>query len=251
MSNYELEILIGGRPINVYNHNGNYFVEGRKGSKYELKVINNSWVRIEAVLSVDGLSVTTDGPAGPANSGYVVPARSSIVIPGYRRNSDNVAEFLFSEKKHSYSAITGQGSNNVGAIGLMVFEEEIAYTYNPIGGNIINNSLRNMGSTVLNATLESTVSSSAASLSSNCNEQFSLGTTWGNEITHKVKEVSFNRADKNTPNSIITIYYDTRQALEARGIRVVSNSAKRYESVLPNPFPGFTGCTPPPGWRSK
>jgi hypothetical protein len=156
----------------------------------------------------------------------------------------------FQKKKHSYSAATNQGIDNVGAIGLMVFEEEIiAYpTTIPYASG---GSIRSMDNMVFNscATLESSVGSSAGLNVPVADDQFSLGTTWGNEITHKVKRVSFNRANKLHPNNIITIYYDTRQALEARGIRLLSNSVKRFNAELPNPFPGYTGCTPPPGWR--
>ena len=54
MSKYEAQILVRDRPVRVFKHEGDFFIEGRKGSSFELKFINNTWDRIEVVISVDG-----------------------------------------------------------------------------------------------------------------------------------------------------------------------------------------------------
>ncbi len=56
-NNVELRLLIKGRPAQEFFHNGNTFLEGREGSNFEVEVINRNPFRIEAVISVDGLSV--------------------------------------------------------------------------------------------------------------------------------------------------------------------------------------------------
>lgn len=128
MANYEVEVLVNGKPVKQFRHKGDIFVEGRKGSKFELRFTNNTWRRIEVIPSVDGLSVIDGQPSGAASEGYVVPGRDSIVIPGWRLNNDAVAEFVFNDKERSYVSQTGQGKANAGVIGFMVFEEEVSLT---------------------------------------------------------------------------------------------------------------------------
>lgn len=270
MSNhdFEVEVLVRGRPIKVFKHKGDFYVEGRKGSAYELKIYNNTWKQVEVVPSVDGMSVMEDGPAGPQNSGYLVPARSSIVIPGFRRNNSAVAEFMFAGKQNSYANAMGEGTQNVGVIGFMFFKEKEVYQppYEPwnnimIGssaGGMTFNSCNTMGSTLRHTSDAPTKGSrrirpDAESVNVvSTSDSFELGTDWGNEVTHNVQEVQFTRDNPDHPDKIITIYYDSKRGLESRGIQVVAPTVKpKYQS--PNPFPGYTetGCTPPPRWRRK
>lgn len=130
MANYEVDILVNGKPIKQFRYKGDYFIEGRKGSNFELKFTNNTWKRVEVVPSVDGLDVIDGEECGIESSGYVVNARDSITIPGWRLDNDTVAEFIFKDKKKSYASRSGKGTSNVGAIGFMVFEEK-QYVYIP------------------------------------------------------------------------------------------------------------------------
>lgn len=124
MSNYEVDVLVNGKPIKQFRHKGTRFIEGRKGSDFEIRFKNNTWRRIEVVASVDGLSVINGKPCGTESEGYLVPARQSITIPGWRLNNDAVAKFVFNDKSRSYTAQMGHGKQNAGVIGFMVFEEE-------------------------------------------------------------------------------------------------------------------------------
>ncbi len=131
MSNYQVDVLVNGKPIRKFRHKGDAFIEGRKGSTFELRFTNNTWKRVEVVVSVDGLSVINGKPCGVESEGYVVAARESVVIPGWRLHNDAVAEFVFNDKDRSYTAATGEGTTNAGVIGVMVFEEEVK-AYIPI-----------------------------------------------------------------------------------------------------------------------
>lgn len=261
MSNhdFEVEILVFGRPVKVFKHQGQFFVEGRRGSAYELKIYNNTWSRVEVVASVDGMSVMEDSPAGPQNSGYVIPARSSIIIPGFRRNNSAVAEFVFSDKRDSYANAMGAGTQNVGAIGFMFFKEKVAYTYTVVNqpfhqyplGTSINTAIGVYSSNLISHNISSTSCNTGRSVGSTP-DSFELGTDWGNEVQHNVREVQFSRENPSHPDKIIVVYYDSRRGLEARGIRVVESTVRpKYET--PNPFPGYTepGCNPPPGWTGR
>ncbi len=130
MADYEVDILVNGKPIRQFRYKGDHFVEGRKGSNFELKFTNNTWKRVEVVPSVDGLDVIDGEECGTESSGYVVNARDSVTIPGWRLDNDTVAEFIFKDKKKSYASRSGKGTANVGAIGFMVFEEK-QYVYIP------------------------------------------------------------------------------------------------------------------------
>ena len=122
---YELNVLVKGRPINEYPHNGQLFVEGRDGSNFEIEFKNLSPLRVEAVLAVDGLSVIDGSEAGPTSSGYVVEPYGKVRIPGWKLSDEQVAAFVFSGKKKSYAAQTGSGSTrNTGVLGAMVFAEK-------------------------------------------------------------------------------------------------------------------------------
>src|SRR5580765_4744887 len=89
-----LKVLVKNRPIDNYFHQGKTYIEGRKGSEYELEYTNPTAHRQKIIVSVDGLNVCS----GDNNweKGYVVEPYQNLIIPGWRKDSDNVAKFIFS-----------------------------------------------------------------------------------------------------------------------------------------------------------
>ena len=131
-------VLINGRQIDEYQKDGKFYVEGRKGSDYELKFQNTSGTRKKVVFSVDGLNILT----GDKNwsKGYVVDPWATVVIPGWRKDGSNVAKFMFSSVESSYNQHNDSGDkNNVGVIGAMVFTEKVKPmpTYNVVYDPIV------------------------------------------------------------------------------------------------------------------
>jgi hypothetical protein len=122
-NNIELNVLVKGKPITEYRHNSQIFVEGRDGSDFELQVRNLNNFRVEAIVSVDGLSVLDGKDAGPASSGYVLEANETIAIPGWKLNDAQVASFRFAGKKGSYANQSTGSARNTGVIGIMVYAE--------------------------------------------------------------------------------------------------------------------------------
>ena len=100
-----------------------WFVVGEKGRRYSIVVRNHTNVRIEVVLSVDGLDVIDGGAASFGKRGYIVPARGSVRVEGFRRSSDAVAAFRFSSVRDSYANQKYGETRNVGVIGVAVFHE--------------------------------------------------------------------------------------------------------------------------------
>lgn len=128
-NNVELAVQIKGKPITEYPHNGQVFVEGRDGSNFEVVVKNHNAFTVEAVISVDGLSVLDGKDAGPASSGYVLKAGETIAIPGWKLDGAQVAAFQFAGKANSYAQQSTGTARNTGVIGLLVYRER---TMSPI-----------------------------------------------------------------------------------------------------------------------
>lgn len=138
--NFELRVIVGGKPIHEYEHKGNFFVEGRKGSQFELEFKNNTGKRVLAVPSVDGLSIMDGKPATGDSMGYVVPAHGSVRIPGWRLDASGVASFIFEDKDRSYARTSRASSSaRAGVVGVLVFQEKVepvtswAYTLPALG----------------------------------------------------------------------------------------------------------------------
>ena len=83
----------------------------------------------EVVVSVDGLSVMNGEEAGLEIRGYILNGNESIDIKGWRRTDEDVACFNFCKKEESYSSKMGKDIENVGVIGVAVYDEERKYNY--------------------------------------------------------------------------------------------------------------------------
>ena len=284
---FELNILIGGKPITEYAHEGNTFVEGRKGSEFEVEFKNKSSKQVLVVPSVDGKSIFDGNPATPDSRGYVIRPWGSIRIPGWTLDSQAVAKFTFEDKNKSYSAaVTQEGEAVVsGVIGVMVYAEK----EKPVSINHIYHHYprpnpfpqpgvypRSPGDWPYNAPMWSstcavgsagaTLSNTATPLSKGVMRGMNVATaatTAVSDSADMASEDSFNmgagfgqKTDFRTTNvefergpvqAVMQLYYDSRKNLEKRGIEVVKKD-QRYLNELPQAFQG-TGCTPPPGWQ--
>lgn len=120
----KLALLVRGRPIDSFYYDRKTYVEGRRGTPYEIQFYNDSNSRRKIVVSVDGLNVMT-GDSTWAR-GYIVEPYQTISIPGWRKNSDVVAAFEFASLKDSYNQHNKSGrESSVGVIGCKVFKEKV------------------------------------------------------------------------------------------------------------------------------
>jgi hypothetical protein len=122
---YDINILVHGNRCKQYHFNGRTYIESKDGSNYEIEIKNNSWKRILAVSSVDGLNVINGKTATENGPGYIIDAYSSHRIEGFRYSNDKVAKFEFTMKGRgdSYAASKGD-QRNVGVIGVRIFSEK-------------------------------------------------------------------------------------------------------------------------------
>jgi hypothetical protein len=124
--NYELSVLVNGRPIREYGHRGITFVEGRRNKSYTIKFRNNLARRVLAVVSIDGIDVVDGKNATQESRGYVVPAYASVEIKGWRTSTEKVNDFVFTNKPEGYSAQTQGDDSNSGVIAVKVFDEVLS-----------------------------------------------------------------------------------------------------------------------------
>ena len=213
-----------GERVSVYTHRGRLYVPGTPGAKYSLLLTNRTGERVLAVTSVDGINVITGETAAPAQSGYVLDPGGSVDIGGWRKSMSEVAAFVFTSLPDSYAARTDR-PGNVGVIGVAVFREyqpprppAAALQQAPLSG------------------LDRREAEGRASAAPAPEEK--LGTGHGERETSWASRTDFRRASEN-PSELLSIYYDSRANLIARGI------IRGRSHAEPNPFPGFR-FTPDP-----
>ncbi len=139
-SNYEVNVLVNGKPVREYYQDGKFYIEARQNTEYSIKLKNHGHKKIMAVISVDGIDVLKGKNATEAESGYIVNPYSTTEIKGYRIDDDKVATFKFDDGKKSYSTQVEQKfdkkklekvqkgqiapSKNNGVIGVRIWEEK-------------------------------------------------------------------------------------------------------------------------------
>jgi hypothetical protein len=269
-NNFEINVIVRDKAIREYSHENKVFVEGRKGSNFELEFINSGHNKVLIVPSVDGLN-TLDGTVATIYSkGYIVPSLNKLRIPGWTLDANSIAKFVFSDKNDSYAnTASPTKTKNIGVLGFLVFAEKITYTnhmnyYQPwptptplsypltyplyrninISTSLYGNQSINSASATNSANSASTNSASATNSIATPkvnDEQFTLGTGFGTQSTFVTHQIEFIRGDKLAE---LTIYYSNKRGLNQRGI---DTSRIRTNAELPSAFQ--TGCTPPPNWK--
>ena len=272
-SNYELQVLVNGKPLKEFYHNGRNYIEGKENSEFKLRIKNNGYRKILAVPTVDGLSVMDGSIASQDSAGYIIDGRSSMTIDGWRTSLEEVAKFYFTDSKGSYAEKSNKGGN-LGVIGLAVFEEkpEREYVFIESVRTIPNypwfgdswNCTDTVSYSTSDGTLECSSSQndipqmrSASSIPTNRDAEMSLsgsdvemsclastgpvqdiGTGFGDTKKDVVSTASFSRMDN--ASAIFEIYYNTREQLVKIGI----DFREKPEYVTPSAFPGGF-CKPP------
>ena len=255
---------------------GSMYVEGRIGERYNIRVTNNSGERVEAVVTVDGRDVVS-GEMGDYRTqrGYVLDPYDSVVIEGYRQSLDYVAAFRFADIHASYSALRGT-PQNVGVIGVAVFKEagrrranrrpsppiQPRPYYEPYGGGR-GSSAPSSGAPAAESSSDSSgygraTTSAKRSKAPRGGGSYArpapapnrLGTEYGETTYSSVRETTFKRRNKRSPDQVSTIYYDSREGLRAKGIRV--DPPVYHYAPPPQPYPApfpEVGYAPPPPRR--
>jgi hypothetical protein len=269
-NNYEFEILINGKPVKEYFHEGKLYIEGRKGTKFSLRFRNNTSRRVLFVPSVDGLNALTGKRATEKDTGYIVDAYSATTIDGWRTSDSEVAEFFFSAEEKSCAEKKGKGQN-VGVLGCAVIRElekpkEIIryitekvyvhdYCHDPFCHKCRPSTYWNMGGLNtgggygstgggtsngfgINDTLSSANMTTSGSVTDSMQSKAmsvnflsqELGTGFGEKKHSEVIKVEFER--ESYPSATFEIYYNTRKQLEGMGVPL----GAKVQYVAPSAF---------------
>lgn len=242
-----------GERLNPIRHGGKLYVAGTPGQRYAIE-LKGRHERVLTVVSVDGVNILTGQTAAPLQSGYVLDPNRRYAINGWRKSLDEVAQFVFTALPDSYAARTGR-PDHVGVIGVATFRERPQ----PVAmaprfeaeSDMTAERRRNdssQGSGPAAPAMESvakSVAKSAGMASRTLGEESSrdqveakrLGTGHGERERSVITTTEFVRA-ADTPDEMLTIYYDSRANLIARGIIRAPRLAE------PLPFPG--GFVPDP-----
>lgn len=115
---------------------GNTYVIGEPGERYDILLKNETSRRVEVVVSVDGLDVLDGRPASVQKRGYVIPGHGSVRIEGWRTSMNQVAAFRFASVSRSYAAMKHGNTRNVGVIGVAVFTgvDHVPHFSDPVPG---------------------------------------------------------------------------------------------------------------------
>ena len=204
------------RTLPTFMHAGRRFVLGSVGERYSIRVVNPTPVRVEAVVSIDGLDAMDGRPASLAKRGYLIPAYGDVTIDGWRTSLEKVAAFRFSSVRASYAART-RHDQNVGVIGVAWFREHAERAV--------------VARQAAKASRSAPASAPAAEGAPSAADEAraGLGTEFGESHESSVTEVAFERASA-APDGVAELRYDDRDGLEARGIRVVPRTARDDEN---------------------
>jgi hypothetical protein len=126
---FDVEVLIGGSPLEVLYGRGRRYVEAREGAEYDLIVRNPLPVRVAVALSVDGLN-TIDARRTSAweASKWVVEPYGTIRISGWQMSGRRARRFYFTSERDSYAARLGRASD-LGVITAVFFREAVPRSY--------------------------------------------------------------------------------------------------------------------------
>ncbi len=244
---------VENRTLPVYFHEGRYYVAGKPGNEYQVNIRNNQGGEVLGVIAVDGVNAVSGETANWSQTGYILSPYTSFGVKGWRKNLQRTAAFFFTELESSYAARTGR-PDHVGVIGVAVFRKKaepavgISRYYErkrqaaegdaaasdaqatdkaDAAGNA-----QATGKDEIAQAERNEAAAPPASRVAPAPDPRKLGTGHGQSETSVVRYANFERAS-NSPDEVITIYYDSHRNLVALGV-----IRDRTRLARPQPFPG-------------
>lgn len=237
---------IENRTLPIHHHNGRYYVVGKPGNEYQIRIANRGRQEILSVVSVDGVNAVSGETANWNQTGYVLSGQQTFDIRGWRKSMDRIAAFYFTEHQNSYAARTGR-PHNVGVIGVAVFRKKYEPPVridppvrpwprprqeSPVPQS--SEAAPGAADSEPSAGAMQDRASGPAEMARAPQRSNTLGTGHGRSEESQVTYTHFERASP-TPAEVITIHYDTYENLLAQG---VIQQPPVYARPTPVPFPG-------------
>ena len=195
-------------------HAGRDYIEGQPGHRYAVVLQNLTGERVLAVVSVDGVNAISGQTAGSQQSGYVLGPWQRMEVRGWRKDLSEVAEFQFTSLGDSYAARTGR-PGNVGVIGVAAFRERQP-RYDP-PADIARRAAMARGEGKASADAAAAPHANEARRESSLASRQQLGTGHGQRRWDAAATTRFER-DSASPHQVLSVWYDAREALVARGV---------------------------------
>jgi hypothetical protein len=235
-----------GAALSTHYYRGEYWVAGRPGAKYAIRIRNRADGRILAVTSVDGVNVLSGETAAFGQQGYVFDLDQQYEITGWRKSRAEVAAFTFIDATRSYAELTGRPAN-VGVIGVALFQER--WVPPPVASSApppapaeaarapATPSAGLGAQNLLRGPLGGRPGAASAPAPK-------LGTGHGARENSPVELVDFERR-QSEPNELVRIRYDSLENLIARG--VIPRHPADFSRPEPFPAEGVGFVPDPPG----
>ena len=218
-------------------HRGQDWIEGEPGHRYAVRLTHTTGGRVLVVLSIDGVNAVTGQTAHPGQAGYVLEPWQSTEVNGWRKSLDDVAQFVFTDLPDSYAARTGR-PDNVGVIGIAVFEEARPVHYEPVPR------WRREASGARDAAKAASAAAPAAEARAERDAAAQgLGTGHGEREWSPASRTGFTRATR-APAQVTQYRYDDYRGLLARDV-VPRERHYGWQPREPQAFPeGFVADPP-------
>ncbi len=239
-----------GDALRVWRDHGRPVIAGRPGSRYSVRLVNDSGERVLAVVAIDGVNVVSGETASVGQRGYVLGPWQRSEITGWRKSDTEVAAFEFTSLADSFAARTGRPLD-VGVIGVAVFREAARVDVSrdfPLPAPAAPPAPRQGFAESAKAAPELRAADGAAAAAGRSRppDAERLGTGHGARETSVSRVVAFERASSQ-PDQRIEIRYDSYENLVAAGIV----PPPRLANTAPRPFPADPqrGYVPDPPLR--
>lgn len=108
------------KPINEYENDGIIWIEGRKGSQFNIIIHNLSPHRKLVIPTLDGIGILDGNPASLNTRGYIMSPWELWTMTGWC-HSNTIIPFEFKDKKHE-TKITHNDST--GVLAFIIYTEE-------------------------------------------------------------------------------------------------------------------------------
>ena len=120
---FEVEVLVGGVPLEKLFGRGRTYVEAIEGAEYELRIRNPLPVRVAVALSVDGLN-TVDARRTSSwdATKWVIEPYGTLRVGGWQMSRERARRFYFTTERDSSAAKLGRASD-LGLIAAVFYRE--------------------------------------------------------------------------------------------------------------------------------